>query len=205
MSAYGSIVSDVMVKGGTRCRLDTVTYTSPEFDELETLVGSVRTLCETEEPTMQAPMEQGPEPVIFVSPGIRRNRNDLCKHPVSDSASAWAEDLFSHRPISPTAGFSASRSYGLFPAFRAEYPSGRVAALHGAPPRMKETTMTDKQRAAKVLELLAERYPDLETHLMAESPWNCSSLRCSPPNADKRVNQVTPELFRRWPDPAALA
>ena len=36
MSAYGSIVSDVMVKGGTRCRLDTVTYTSPEFDELET-------------------------------------------------------------------------------------------------------------------------------------------------------------------------
>ena len=31
--------------------------------------------------------------------------------------------------------------------------------------------MTDKQRAAKVLELLAERYPDLETHLMAESPW----------------------------------
>lgn len=29
MSAYGSIVSDVMVKGGTRCRLDTVTYTSP--------------------------------------------------------------------------------------------------------------------------------------------------------------------------------
>lgn len=48
---------------------------------------------------------------------------------------------------------------------------GRVAALHGAPPRMKETTMTDKQRAAKVLELLAERYPDLETHLIAESPW----------------------------------
>ena len=36
MSAYGSTVSDVMVEGGTRCRLDTVTYTSPEFDELET-------------------------------------------------------------------------------------------------------------------------------------------------------------------------
>ena len=64
MSAYGSIVSDVMVKGGTRCRLDT----SPEFDELETLVEVCEPLCETEEPTMQAPMEQGPEPVIFVSP-----------------------------------------------------------------------------------------------------------------------------------------
>ena len=68
MSAYGSIVSDVMVKRGTRCRLDTVTYTSPEFDELETLVEVCEPLCETEEPTMQAPMEQGPEPVIFVSP-----------------------------------------------------------------------------------------------------------------------------------------
>ena len=25
-------------------------------------------LCDTEKPTMQAPVEQGPEPVIFVSP-----------------------------------------------------------------------------------------------------------------------------------------
>ena len=66
--------------------------------------------------------------------------------------------------------------------------------------------MTDKQRAAKVLELLAERYPDLETHLIAESPWELLvatvlAAQCT----DKRVNQVTPELFRRWPDPAALA
>ena len=63
MSAYGSAVSDVMVKGGTRCRLDTVTYTSPEFDELETVVEVCEPLYETEKPTMQ-----GPEPVIFVSP-----------------------------------------------------------------------------------------------------------------------------------------
>lgn len=67
MSAYGSIVSDVMVKGGTRCRLDTVTYTSPEFDELETLVEVCEPLCETEEPTMQAPMER-PGAGLFVSP-----------------------------------------------------------------------------------------------------------------------------------------
>ena len=51
MSAYGSTVSDVMVKGGTRCRLDTVTYTSPEFDELETLVEVCEPLCETEKPS----------------------------------------------------------------------------------------------------------------------------------------------------------
>ena len=66
--------------------------------------------------------------------------------------------------------------------------------------------MTDKQRAAKVLELLAERYPDLETHLIAENPWELLvatvlAAQCT----DRRVNQVTPELFRRWPDPAALA
>ena len=68
MSAYGSTVSDVMVEGGTRCRLDTVTYTSTEFDELETIVEVCEPLYETEKPTMQAPVEQGPEPVIFVSP-----------------------------------------------------------------------------------------------------------------------------------------
>ena len=68
MSAYGSAVSDVMVKGGTRSRLDPVTYPSPEFDELETVVEVCEPLYETEKPTMQAPVEQGPEPVIFVSP-----------------------------------------------------------------------------------------------------------------------------------------
>ena len=45
-----------------------VTYTSPEFDELETVVEVCEPLYETEKPTMQAPVEQGPEPVIFVSP-----------------------------------------------------------------------------------------------------------------------------------------
>ena len=59
-------ISDFTV--GFRCRRDTVTYTSPEFDELETLVEVCEPLCETEKPTMQAPVEQGPEPVIFVSP-----------------------------------------------------------------------------------------------------------------------------------------
>ena len=58
MSAYGSIVSDVMVKGGTRCRLDTVTYTSPEFDELETLVEVCEPLCETEEPTISPEFDE---------------------------------------------------------------------------------------------------------------------------------------------------
>ena len=66
--------------------------------------------------------------------------------------------------------------------------------------------MTDKQRAAKVLELLAERYPDLETHLMAESPWELLvatvlAAQCT----DKRVNMVTARLFPLYPDAKALA
>ena len=66
--------------------------------------------------------------------------------------------------------------------------------------------MTDKQRAAKVLELLAERYPDLETHLMAESPWELLvatvlAAQCT----DKRVNMITPALFRDFPTPEVMA
>lgn len=60
MSAYGSTVSDVMVEGGTRCRLDTVTYTSPEFDELETIVEVCEPLYETEKPTHAGPCGTGP-------------------------------------------------------------------------------------------------------------------------------------------------
>lgn len=68
MSAYGSTVSDVMVKGGTAVQAGYRYLHFAEFDELETVVEVCEPLCETEEPTMQAPMESGPEPVIFVSP-----------------------------------------------------------------------------------------------------------------------------------------
>ena len=66
--------------------------------------------------------------------------------------------------------------------------------------------MTPKQRAHKVLELLKQRYPHPETHLEACSPWELMiatilAAQCT----DKRVNEVTPELFRRWPGPAELA
>ena len=125
MSAYGSIVSDVMVKGGTRCRLDTVTYTSPEFDELETLVEVCEPLCETEEPTMQAPWNRAQSRSFSSLPNSTKSKR-LCKHPVSEQRFRMGgRSLHSPAPASaPPLGFSASRSYGLFPAFRAEYPSG---------------------------------------------------------------------------------
>lgn len=66
--------------------------------------------------------------------------------------------------------------------------------------------MTLQERAARVLEKLQQRYPAPETHLTARSPWELLvatvlAAQCT----DARVNTVTPELFRRWPTPAALA
>lgn len=66
--------------------------------------------------------------------------------------------------------------------------------------------MTSKERAIRVLHLLAARYPHPETHLEARDAWELTvatilAAQCT----DKRVNTVTPGLFARWPNPAALA
>ena len=54
--------------------------------------------------------------------------------------------------------------------------------------------------------LLADEYPDARCELDFENPWQLLvatvlSAQCT----DQRVNQVTPELFARWPTPSALA
>lgn len=65
----------------------------------------------------------------------------------------------------------------------------------------------DKQTVAtQVVQLLALRYPQPQTHLNAQNSWELLvatvlSAQCT----DLRVNMVTPELFRRWPTPQALA
>ena len=60
--------------------------------------------------------------------------------------------------------------------------------------------------AKNVLAALQKRYPHPHTHLDARNAWELLvatvlAAQCT----DARVNTVTPELFRRWPDPAALA
>ena len=57
-----------------------------------------------------------------------------------------------------------------------------------------------------MLEALQQRYPHPRTHLDAQNAWELLvatvlAAQCT----DARVNTVTPELFRRWPTPAALA
>lgn len=69
---------------------------------------------------------------------------------------------------------------------------------------MKATEKTN--RAMAVLARLKKRYPEPETMLDHKNPWELLvatvlAAQCT----DARVNTITPELFRRWPDPAALA
>jgi endonuclease-3 len=61
-------------------------------------------------------------------------------------------------------------------------------------------------RIAAILRALDEAYPDAECALMHRSPWELLvatilSAQCT----DVRVNMVTPELFRRFPTPQAMA
>ncbi len=67
--------------------------------------------------------------------------------------------------------------------------------------------MSGKQeRAAKVVELLGREYPEARTALAYRSPWELLvatilSAQCT----DRRVNEVTPALFARWPQAEDLA
>ena len=63
-----------------------------------------------------------------------------------------------------------------------------------------------KAQAARVVEHLKADYPGATCALENESPYELLiatilSAQCT----DERVNMVTPELFRRWPTPAAMA
>ncbi len=65
----------------------------------------------------------------------------------------------------------------------------------------------DKRGQARtVLRRLKKRYPEIGTALDYESPWQLLvSTIISAQTTDENVNRVVPELFRRWPTPAALA
>jgi endonuclease-3 len=61
-------------------------------------------------------------------------------------------------------------------------------------------------RVAKIIAGLKELYPDVRCELDHENAFQLTvATILSAQSTDKRVNMVTPELFRRWPDAAALA
>jgi endonuclease-3 len=59
---------------------------------------------------------------------------------------------------------------------------------------------------AAVLERLTRAIPRPHVELAFNDPWQLLvAVILSAQSTDRRVNQVTPEVFRRWPNPAALA
>ncbi len=70
----------------------------------------------------------------------------------------------------------------------------------------RESKKTRKERAARVYGHLLDEYPDAKCALHYRSPFELTvatilSAQCT----DVRVNMVTPDLFRRYPDPRSLA
>ena len=63
-----------------------------------------------------------------------------------------------------------------------------------------------EQRAKKVRERLAKAIPEPEVELDFADAWQLLvATMLAAQSTDKMINKITPELFRRWPTPAALA
>lgn len=70
----------------------------------------------------------------------------------------------------------------------------------------RESKKARRERAVEVFRLLHEEYPDAHCELDHETPFQLSvATILSAQTTDVRVNMVTPELFRRYPDARALA
>ncbi len=90
-------------------------------------------------------------------------------------------------------------------------PRAKMAAAKGAngKPAKRAGPPADAKRkalAARVVEHLRKDYPDVTCALENETPFELLiatilSAQCT----DARVNMVTPELFRRWPNAEAMA
>jgi endonuclease-3 len=62
------------------------------------------------------------------------------------------------------------------------------------------------ERAAEIARRLDLFYPDAQCELNFETPWQLlAATVLSAQCTDVRVNMVTPELFRLWPTPEAMA
>ncbi len=74
------------------------------------------------------------------------------------------------------------------------------------PRRPRESGRTRAERAARIYQLLSTEYPDARCELEHEDAYQLAvATILSAQTTDQRVNLVTPVLFKRYPDVAALA
>ncbi len=70
----------------------------------------------------------------------------------------------------------------------------------------RESAKARRERAGEVFDLLEREYPDAHCELDFENPYQLAvATILSAQTTDVRVNQVTPDLFRRYPKVADLA
>ena len=70
----------------------------------------------------------------------------------------------------------------------------------------RESKRAKRERAVEVCRRMGELYPQVESALWFRNPYELViSVLLSAQTTDAAVNKVTPELFRRWPDPESLA
>ncbi|MCL2339300.1 MAG: endonuclease III [Actinomycetia bacterium] len=70
----------------------------------------------------------------------------------------------------------------------------------------RETKSAQTARALEIARRLAELYPEARPSLSFHDPFTLLiAVLLSAQTTDAAVNQVTPELFERWPDAAGLA
>ncbi len=92
---------------------------------------------------------------------------------------------------------------------RSDKPSVAKTAPSATPPKLVPRPKTVSERAARlrtILALLNEMYPNVKVPLLHRNAWELLvatilSAQCT----DKRVNEVTPELFRKYPTMADFA
>ncbi len=71
---------------------------------------------------------------------------------------------------------------------------------------MRETFLSKKRRVRAILRRLGRAYPGLQCAIHFSTPWELlAATVLSAQCTDKLVNQVTPALFRQYPDVRAFA
>jgi endonuclease III len=91
------------------------------------------------------------------------------------------------------------------PGVKVSARSKKVAA-RATPKRAKKAKLAGPAEALALYQLIRARHPDAHCELDHVGPFQLVvATVLSAQSTDVMVNKVTPELFRRWPEPAQLA